>query len=88
MASVNMSRSTGLKDYTGGIIDSKKCTDDTGHTITLIGFGTDKKTGKEYMLGKNSWGAKWGEKGYFKLASHMKYSSSGVCGWASNACEI
>ena len=38
-----------------------------GHAVKLIGYGTDPETGLEYWLCQNSWGPKWGDKGYFKI---------------------
>jgi hypothetical protein len=36
-----------------------------GHAIVLIGWG--EKKGHKYWLVQNSWGAEWGDHGYFKM---------------------
>eukprot|EP00756_Hemistasia_phaeocysticola_P034400 Hpha_TRINITY_DN16518_c3_g1::TRINITY_DN16518_c3_g1_i4::g.134213::m.134213/K01363/CTSB; cathepsin B len=36
-----------------------------GHAVVLIGWGTEN--GQDYWLLKNSWTAKWGDEGFFKI---------------------
>ena len=52
--------------YRGGIYqyngkDSKR----GGHAVTLVGYGTEN--GIPYWRCQNSWGAKWGESGFFRI---------------------
>lgn len=57
-----------LQMYRGGIyihtpVQGEK---EEGHAITLVGWGYDSRYG-DYWIIANSWGAQWGENGYFKI---------------------
>ena len=65
-----------LQTYSSGILDktSSQCpTSGINHAVTMVGYGSEN--GTNYWIVKNSWGASWGEKGYFRIRR-----GTGVCG--------
>lgn len=53
--------------YKGGIYSEKKAFPLINHEIAIVGWGLDTATNTEYWIGRNSWGAYWGERGFFKM---------------------
>jgi cathepsin L len=67
-------------DYQGGVVDWADCDPEhVDHAVLGVGWGTDSSFG-DYLLVKNSWGADWGEQGYFRISLSQKYSRKGICG--------
>jgi len=54
-----------LKYYQSGIYTATFGKRNSGHAVKLIGWGTEN--GVAYWIAQNSWGAKWGEGGYFRI---------------------
>ena len=52
--------------YQGGVLDNPACGKDLDHGVLIVGYGTQGS--KNYWKVKNSWGAKWGEEGYIRMA--------------------
>eukprot|EP01083_Nonionella_stella_P099394 279480_1 len=63
-----------LQRYKGGVFDPKACDpSDLDHGVLIVGYGDED--GTPFWIVKNSWGAKWGEDGYFRIVR-----GSGKCG--------
>ena len=58
-----------LRDYAGGIIDDDTASTSPDHIISIVGFGKDPDTGKEFWIIRNSWGEYWGEMGFARVAA-------------------
>lgn len=70
-----------LQMYNSGILNDLSCSSvSLNHGVLLVGYGTEN--GKEYYIVKNSWGASWGENGFFRLTRNR----NNQCGISSMAC--
>jgi len=72
--------------YMDGVYDPKDCCtncdeDELDHGVLAVGYGKDKKHGKQYWIVKNSWGEGWGIDGYV----HMVRNADSKCGVATEA---
>lgn len=47
--------------------------------MAAVGYGSDKGKGHDYIIVRNSWGAKWGEKGYIRMKRGTG-KGEGLCG--------
>jgi len=66
----------GMEHYRGGVtcpIDDLCDPNALNHAVLLVGWGVDE--GQEYWKIKNSWGAAYGENGYFRICK-----GKGACG--------
>lgn len=54
--------------YEGGVYDPEVYDADLDHAVTLVGYGNDEASGKDYWLVRNSWSPTYGEHGYIRLA--------------------
>ncbi|GFS38159.1 xylem cysteine peptidase 2 [Actinidia rufa] len=62
--------------YSGGVFDGH-CGSELDHGVAAVGYGSSK--GLNYIIVKNSWGPKWGEKGYIRMKRNTG-KPEGMCG--------
>lgn len=63
-----------FQSYKKGVFFDGKCSSyNSNHAVLAVGYGHDSKGG-DYWLIKNSWGTKWGEKGYVRMARNRNHN--------------
>lgn len=68
--------------YMGGVM-KHFCGTSLDHGVLVVGYGSEQSLlggTTDYWILKNSWGAGWGEKGYFRILREQSKEGPGVCG--------
>jgi len=72
----------GFGDYSSGVYTSTVCGNtqsDVNHAVLAVGYGYDSESGLDYWVVKNSWGAEWGNKGFFKIERGVNMCGIAMC---------
>jgi len=70
--------------YQGGIFDDAQASKGIDHIISIVGWGLDATTQKQYWIVRNSWGEYWGELGYFRaVLGQNQLGLESDCAWAN-----
>ena len=69
---------TSFQTYTSGIYNDATCPTDVNHAVQTVGWGHDDASNLDYFIMRNSWGTKWGDQGYMKIA--VSSTNLGICG--------
>lgn len=74
-----------ILDYGGGVIDDTSFWKMmVNHVVTIVGWGLDPTTNKQYWIVRNSWGQYWGEMGYFRIVmGHNALGIESEVAWAT-----
>ncbi|KAF4088162.1 hypothetical protein AMELA_G00079920 [Ameiurus melas] len=65
--------------YHSGVYNDPTCTQKTNHAVLVVGYGS--LNGEDYWLVKNSWGTRFGDGGYIRIARNK----GNMCGIANYA---
>jgi len=71
---------SGFKNYVSGVYTVDNCgktTKDVNHAVLATGYGTENNS--PFWNVKNSWGATWGNKGYFKISRGKNMCAIAMC---------
>jgi len=68
--------------YKEGVYSSDTCKSgsmDVNHAVLAVGYGTCAKCGTPFYIVKNSWGAEWGDEGFFKIERGANMCGVATC---------
>jgi len=70
----------GFEGYKSGVYTNTNCGSgpmDVNHAVQAVGYGHEN--GMDMWIVKNSWGAAWGDSGYFKIRRGKNECALAVC---------
>ncbi len=73
-----------IQKYSSGVFDNPACGTQLNHGVSVVGYGNDSASGKDFWIVRNSWGSSWGEQGYIRMLKTNKIGP-GECGIAMKA---
>ena len=65
IVSVAIKVSTKFMVYKSGVMVDNSCNKQPDHAVAVVGYGVEK--GRKYWKVRNSWGVRWGDKGYILM---------------------
>ena len=72
-----------ILEYKGGILDLPNESKEIDHIISIVGWGYDDISGKQYWIIRNSWGEYWGEMGFIRVVlGDNQLGTEYSCAWA------
>mmetsp|Transcript_15037 Transcript_15037/g.30423 ORF Transcript_15037/g.30423 Transcript_15037/m.30423 type:complete len:761 (+) Transcript_15037:318-2600(+) len=72
-----------MDEYPGGFVYEEENADDINHEISVVGWGVEEETGKEFWIVRNSWGSPWGEQGFMRIRMYKNNNAiEQECSWA------
>eukprot|EP00475_Leptophrys_vorax_P004275 TRINITY_DN12550_c0_g2_i1.p1 TRINITY_DN12550_c0_g2~~TRINITY_DN12550_c0_g2_i1.p1 ORF type:complete len:561 (+),score=8.08 TRINITY_DN12550_c0_g2_i1:101-1684(+) len=74
--------------YDGGVYQELVPLPVPNHEVSVVGWGREDHSGREFWIVRNSWGMPWGEKGYFRIRMHhLNLGIEFTCTWADPSPE-
>uniref|UniRef100_A0ACD5Y666 Uncharacterized protein n=1 Tax=Avena sativa TaxID=4498 RepID=A0ACD5Y666_AVESA len=70
-----------FQHYSNGVYNGP-CGTKLNHGVTVVGYGQEEETRERYWIVKNSWGEKWGDRGYLRMKKDVVGKPEGICGMA------
>ena len=79
--SVAICASSALQFYSSGVVGDDSCCVGLNHGVLAVGYeaGDEESNAPGHWIVKNSWGAGWGEAGYFRLETASAKNPNGPC---------